>query len=108
MTEETAMRSLDLVFRSPSDSIKIEFQGGESMLNFSLVKQIVHEAEGRNKRKGKHLQFVLATNLAVATTQILEFCAEHNIQISTSLDGPRDLHNKNRPRPGGDGLGERK
>jgi sulfatase maturation enzyme AslB (radical SAM superfamily) len=32
---------------------------------------------------------------------VLEFCKTNNILLSTSLDGPADLHNKNRPRPGG-------
>jgi His-Xaa-Ser system radical SAM maturase HxsB len=40
--------------------------------------------------------------LAVVTDEILRFCEEYSIHISTSLDGPRDLHNKNRPRPGSD------
>lgn len=102
MSEQTALGALDLTFRSPSQAIKIEFQGGESMLNFSLVKQLVYEAELRNQVERKQLQFVIATNLAMATPEILEFCAEHNIHISTSLDGPRELHNKNRPRPGND------
>jgi uncharacterized protein len=102
MSEETASRSLDLTFRSPSEAIKIEFQGGESMLNFSLIRRIVDEAENRNQSVGKRLQFVIATNLAVTTNEMLEFCADHDIHISTSLDGPRELHNKNRPRPGND------
>jgi His-Xaa-Ser system radical SAM maturase HxsB len=102
MSEETAIRALDLTFRSPAEAIKIEFQGGESMLNFPLIKQIVFEAESRNRPVNKDLQFVIATNLAVATPEILEFCAEHGINVSTSLDGPRELHNKNRPRPGND------
>lgn len=102
MSEETAMSSLDLTFRSPAEAIKIEFQGGESMLNFPLIERIVVEAERRNKTARRDLQFVIATNLAVATREMLAFCAEHSINISTSLDGPRDLHNRNRPRPGGD------
>ncbi len=48
------------------------------------------------------LQFVIATNLAVITDEILEYCKSHGIFISTSLDGPADLHNRNRPRPGND------
>src|SRR5438067_663823 len=45
MSEETALRALDLTFRTPAEAIKIEFQGGEPMLNFPLIKQIVREAE---------------------------------------------------------------
>ena len=83
MSEETAHRALDLTFRTPAEAIKIEFQGGEPMLNFPLIKQIVYEAEKRNEIARKDLQFVIATNLALATTEILEFCAGHNIHIST-------------------------
>lgn len=102
MSEETALKALDMVFRSPAPAIKIEFQGGESMLNFDLVRFIVERAGQLNKTFRKDLAFVLATNLAVATDEILAFCRDHNIFISTSLDGPADLHNKNRPRPGND------
>ena len=102
MTEETAERALDLVFRSPSPNIKIEFQGGEPLLNFPLIEHIVRGARARNEVTKRDLGFVIATNLALVTDEILRFCEKHSIHISTSLDGPRELHNKNRPRPGGD------
>ena len=100
MTKEMADKSIDLVFRSPSPAVKIEFQGGEPLLNFDLVKYIVHRAEEINQSEGKNLQFVIATTLSLLTDDILMFCKEHNIFISSSLDGPEILHNKNRPRPG--------
>lgn len=102
MSPETAAAALRLVFKSPSDQIKIEFQGGEPLLNFGLVEQIVIDAERLNERHGKDLSFVIATNLALLDDHVIRFCDEHDIYISTSLDGPPDLHNKNRPRPGGD------
>jgi His-Xaa-Ser system radical SAM maturase HxsB len=46
------------------------------------------------------LQFVIASNLSQLTDDILAFCDEHDVLFSTSLDGPSDLHNRNRPRPG--------
>ena len=102
MSVETADKALALMFRSPSPSIKIEFQGGEPLLNFSLIRHIVDRAEAWNLTESRDLQFVIATNLAVITDEILEFCRDHDILISTSLDGPSDLHNANRPRPGND------
>lgn len=102
MTEETALRALDLTFRSPSPAIKIEFQGGESLLNLALIRFIVDEAEKRNAVERRDLSFVIATNLAVLDGEALDFCVQHDILISTSLDGPADLHNRNRPRPGND------
>lgn len=100
MSSDTATRGLELAFRSPSPLLKIEFQGGEPLLNFSLIKDIVFEARRINERHGKDLFFVIATNLALLSDEVLDFCGAHDIYISTSLDGPADLHNKNRPRPG--------
>ena len=100
MPPEIARGALDLTFRSPSTNIKIEFQGGEPLLNFELIKDIVLEAKERNQHIGKSLAFVIATNLALINADILDFCKSNSIQISTSLDGPQLLHNSNRPRPG--------
>jgi len=100
MTEEMADKAVDFTFRSPSPHIKIEFQGGESLLNFALIKHIVLQAEQRNETEKRDLSFVIATNLSVLDDDILSFCRDHDIYLSTSLDGPEDLHNANRPNPG--------
>jgi uncharacterized protein len=102
MTKEMADKSLDFVFKSPSPAIKIEFQGGEPLLNFDLIKYIVSSAEERNKEANRDLAFVIATTLSLVTDETLDFCKLHKIQLSTSLDGPEALHNSNRPRPGKD------
>jgi uncharacterized protein len=102
MTEETADKALQIVFRSPNPAIKIEFQGGEPLLNFDLVRYVVLKAKQLNEIEKRDLQFVITTTLSLITDDILEFCKEHKIFLSSSLDGPEDLHNKNRPRPGKD------
>jgi uncharacterized protein len=102
MTSETAARSLDLVFRSRSPVLKLEFQGGEPLLNFDLIRGIIEDAERRNRDAGRHLEYVVTTNLALIDDEMLEFFREHRVLISTSLDGPAALHDANRPRPGGD------
>lgn len=100
MSEETAMRALDIAFTSPTARIKIEFQGGEPLLNFPLIKTIVAAAKARSHTLGKKVDFVIASNLALLDDAVLQFCKANDILLSTSLDGPADLHNKNRPRPG--------
>jgi sulfatase maturation enzyme AslB (radical SAM superfamily) len=102
MTRETAEAALAQVFRSPSSQLKIEFQGGESLLNFDLIRWIVGQAEEHNRTEGRDLAFAIATNLALIDEDVLDFCGEHGVVLSTSLDGPEDLHNRNRRRPGQD------
>lgn len=97
MDKSTAKKVVDLIFQSPSPAIKIEFQGGEPLLNFKIVKYIIEYAEWRNLFKKKYLEFVICTNLTLITEDILKYLKKHHVYISTSLDGPSDLHNKNRP-----------
>ncbi len=101
MSEETAERGLAIALQSPSPRLKIEFQGGEPLLNFPLVAKIVLAAKQAGTKIGKKIDFVIASNLALLTDEILAFCKAHDVFLSTSLDGPANLHNKNRPRPGG-------
>lgn len=100
MSTETADRAIDLMLQSPASQLKVEFQGGESLLNFPLVRHIVLQSKA--KAQGRNLQFVVATNLAMITDEMLDFFAENRVYLSTSLDGPALLHNQNRPRPGRD------
>jgi uncharacterized protein len=101
MSEETAQRALVIAFQAPSPRIKIEFQGGEPLLNFALVTKIVENAKRAASKVAKRVDFVIASNLALLDDNILSFCKTNEVALSTSLDGPSDLHNKNRPRPGG-------
>lgn len=101
MSEDTAERALGIALQSPGARIKIEFQGGEPLLNFPLIAKIVENAKVLAPKAGKQTDFVIASNLALLTDDILTFCKRNDILLSTSLDGPADLHNRNRPRPGG-------
>lgn len=100
MSPAHADAAVDFMFESPSPTLKVEFQGGESLLNFPLVQRIVERVEARNRNAKRDVEFVLATNLGPLTQEHLAYCAEHRILISTSLDGPEELHNANRPRAG--------
>ncbi len=93
---ETARKTVEMIFKTPSDAIKIEFQGGEPLLNWDIVKEIVIYANKLNLIAKKRLEFVICTNLTLIKEEHLLFCKKHSVQISTSLDGPRDLHDSNR------------
>lgn len=101
MQRRHADRALDHTFRSPASHIKIEFQGGEPLLNFELVRYVVERSKGMGRSTNRQLQFVIATNLARLTDEILAFCKIHEIYFSISLDGPEALHTDHRPLRGG-------
>ena len=96
MTRETAWKVLDAIFCSPTDSLTIEFQGGEPLLNWPVLEFIVRETAVRLKASEKKVGFSVVTNLSGMTPGRLSFLLKHNVAICTSLDGPEDLHNKNR------------
>ncbi len=97
MTEQVMHKSVDLMLNNPSPVVTMEFQGGESLLNFELVKEGVLYSKERNVHTGKCIEYVICTNLALLEDSHLDFFKEHNVQISSSLDGPDFIHDRNRP-----------
>jgi His-Xaa-Ser system radical SAM maturase HxsB len=100
MSLTTAENSLNLMMCSPNTNLTLEFQGGEPLLAFDVIRAIVPMAREKARVNNKNLELVVVTNLANANDDILQYLKANNIKISTSLDGPAWIHNKNRPRPG--------
>lgn len=96
MSKETMAKSVELMFHSPSDSITMEFQGGEPSLVPDLIEYGIQLAEEKNKTAQKEIHYVLCTNSIHLTERMLEICKKYSVVISTSLDGPAFLHNSNR------------
>src|SRR3989338_6093818 len=96
MDEETARKTADFIFQSPSKAIAIEFQGGEPLLNFPIIKFIIMYAREKNLKHRKNLAFRLVTNLTLMTDEILNYLIKERVEISSSLDGPAVVHNENR------------
>ncbi len=96
MNWETAQKTIEMIFKTPSPDIKIEYQGGEPLLNWDILKESVLYAEFLNKIYKKDLSFVICTNLMDITKEQINFCKKHSIAISTSLDGPKSLNDENR------------
>ncbi|HIX57572.1 MAG TPA: His-Xaa-Ser system radical SAM maturase HxsB [Candidatus Anaerobiospirillum pullistercoris] len=101
MTEKTADNVIKTIFAGPSPIIKIEFQGGDPAANFKLVQYLIEKAKLVNILKKRVLDFVICTNTTLLSREQIQYLHKHNVAISTSLDGPHDLHNLNRPLQGG-------
>ena len=91
-----------MMMRSPNPHVTMEFQGGEALLAFDQIVYAVEKASAEAINVSKQITFVICTNLAPVTPEMLEFCKLHGIIISTSLDGPEFIHNKNRHKKGND------
>lgn len=102
MSRENASHAVDRLFESPSPVLTVEFQGGEPLLAFDRIRQIVEEVQERNEHEKRSIQFVVSSTLHHLTDEIMDFAKIHGIQFSTSLDGPAFLHNANRPTSGKD------
>jgi His-Xaa-Ser system radical SAM maturase HxsB len=96
MTQDVAKKVVDTIFSAPSPVITIEFQGGEPLLNWPIVKFIIGYAKEKNKSAGKRLSMALVSNLSLMDERKYHFLAKAGVNINTSLDGPEELHNKNR------------
>ena len=98
MTNEMMEASIKLMFRSPSPHLTMEFQGGEPSLETKLIKFGIEKAEEINQQECRKLSYVLCTNCRNLSDELLQICKQYRVLISTSLDGPDYIHNKNRGR----------
>ena len=96
MSEESLRQAIDLMFRSPSPSLTMEFQGGEPTLMPHLIRKGIKYAEEKNRTEQRRITYVICTNCVAPTDEILDLCKRYGAVISTSLDGPQFLHNRNR------------
>ena len=94
MTAETGRKAIDLALQSPSDNMTFEFQGGEPLLNFNVIKEMILYSE--IKKGDKQIQYTMVSNLLALSDDKLQFLREHKVQVSTSLDGPRHVQEYNR------------
>ncbi len=96
MSYRTAKASVDFAFKSPNPTITIEFQGGEPLLNWDVLKKTVTYARSVEKKTKKNLIIALVSNFSLMTEKKAKFLLENEVSICTSLDGPKNIHDKNR------------
>ena len=95
MTKETAKNAVDIAISSPNKFLTFEFQGGEPLTNFEIIKYIIEYS--KSIANGKCIEYNLVSNLTLLTDEMIEFFKDNNVSICTSIDGDEKLQNKNRP-----------
>lgn len=103
----TIAKTVDFIVDCAGDPCTIEFQGGEPLLGFSIIRQFVETARERGRNLGKRIGFSLSTNLTLLNRRMLEFLNENDVGIAGSIDGPRNVHDKQRTDWNGRGTYER-
>lgn len=107
MTKPIASKVIDKILATPQEALMLEIQGGEPLLNFDVVKYLVTETRRRAEQLRKHIDFTIVTNFTnVLTDEKIHFLIENQVSVSTSVDGPREVHesNRNRGLPNGFGI----
>lgn len=100
MSKEVAEQTVDFVLRTTHPYVTIEFQGGEPLVAWDVVQHTIEHALERNRAVHKELEFTMVTNLALMDEARLDYLLDHRVQICTSIDGPREVHDKQRKLPG--------
>jgi len=99
MSKETAEKTVDRILQSTNPNVTIEFQGGEPLVNFPVVKHIIEYTLEANKKVGKTIEFTMVSNLSLMDEDKLSYLVGKKVQICTSIDGPEHLHDKQRKLP---------
>ena len=105
MSYEVGKKALDfLVANSGSrTNLEVDFFGGEPLMNFEVVKQLVKYGRSLEEPNNKKFRFTLTTNGVLLDDDILEFANKEMSNLVLSLDGRKEVHDLMRPRRGGQG-----
>lgn len=109
MTAEVGFRAVDFIIENSGARrhCEIDFFGGEPLMNFDVVKEIVAYVRKREVETGKIFKLTLTTNGVLLTDAVSNYLNENNISLVLSLDGRKDVHDKMRPFAGGSGSYDR-
>jgi uncharacterized protein len=97
MSRDVAFKAVDLLLEQERGRYcEIDFFGGEPLLNFPLIREIVAYAQAAGSRRGKEFTFTLTTNALLLNDEISQFLNEENISVILSLDGRPAVHDRMR------------
>ena len=96
MDFETAAASVDYLFTQSTGrhGVHITFFGGETLMNFPLLKKVVGYARQKAAEQGRSVDFSLTTNATLLTPAIIEYLSENEIGVTVSMDGDKAAHDK--------------
>ncbi len=97
MAPATVKGVVDHAMRTPSPYLCFEYQGGEPTVNLDAIKLAVGYSREKNRYEKKTLDHSVVTNMTYMTDSTADWLVNNGVLICTSLDGPREVHDRNRP-----------
>jgi uncharacterized protein len=98
MSFETGKQALDFLIANSGDrhNLEVDFFGGEPLMNFDVVKQLVAYARSVEKDAGKNFRFTLTTNGMLIDDDVIDFANKEMSNVVLSLDGRKEVHDRYR------------
>lgn len=99
MDYETGRQALDFLIANSGSrrNLEVDFFGGEPLMNFEVVRQLVAYGREQEKQKDKHFRFTLTTNGVLLDDEVMEFANREMDNVVLSIDGRREVHDRMRP-----------
>lgn len=105
MSLEVGKKALDFIVENSGSrkNLEVDFFGGEPLMNWEVVKELVKYGRTIEKEAGKNFRFTLTTNGMLLDDEVMEFLNKEMSNVVISLDGRKEVNDRMRPRRGGQG-----
>lgn len=98
MTFDVAKKAIDFMVANSADSneLFVTFFGGEPLINFSVVREVLYYCKEIESKINKKFSFSMTTNGTILNDEIYNFIKDNRVSVMISIDGDRDIQNKHR------------
>lgn len=105
MSFEVGKKALDFLIANSGNrrNLEVDFFGGEPLMNFSVVKQLVEYGRSKEKEYNKNFRFTMTTNGVLLNDEIMDYCNREMSNVVMSLDGRKEVNDHMRPFRNGKG-----
>ena len=105
MSFEVGKKALDFLIANSGSrrNLEVDFFGGEPLMNWDVVKQLVEYGRSQEAEHNKRFRFTLTTNGVLLNDEIMEFCNREMSNVVLSLDGRKEVNDHMRPFRNGKG-----
>lgn len=96
MSEETARKSVDFMLAEsgPLPVAHLTFFGGETLLNFKVLKKTLAYAREKGQEAGKRVECSLTTNATLLREEVIDWLVDNDVGVTVSIDGPKEMQDK--------------